>query len=227
MFSNTRKLLTGAATLAVAVLLAQAPAHSAVFYDNLGAASDGSDPVDGLGPIYQSFSGAATPMDLYDVSLLLQSSDPSSTGGIQISLVGSSGGLPDLADPVLETIGTLADSDVTTAATGAVYTFSLSTPFLLDANATYWIEVAAQTGSFGPLSSTEWLWSLDTGSDTTGVAGQSVDNAFGPSPVESYGAYQMQAAVPEPATWAMFLIGFGGIGLTLRNARRKGAAATG
>jgi hypothetical protein len=32
--------------------------------------------------------------------------------------------------------------------------------------------------------------------------------------------------VPEPATWAMFLVGFGGIGFMLRNSRRKGVAAT-
>lgn len=34
------------------------------------------------------------------------------------------------------------------------------------------------------------------------------------------------SAVPEPATWAMFLVGFGGIGLMMRKARRKGAVAT-
>lgn len=35
------------------------------------------------------------------------------------------------------------------------------------------------------------------------------------------------AAVPEPATWAMFLLGFGAIGFTLRGARRaKAVAAT-
>jgi hypothetical protein len=34
------------------------------------------------------------------------------------------------------------------------------------------------------------------------------------------------ATVPEPATWAMFLAGFGGIGFMLRHARRKGAPAT-
>ena len=33
------------------------------------------------------------------------------------------------------------------------------------------------------------------------------------------------AAVPEPATWAMFLLGFGGIGFMVRNGRRRGAAA--
>jgi hypothetical protein len=33
-------------------------------------------------------------------------------------------------------------------------------------------------------------------------------------------------AVPEPATWAMMLIGFGGIGFMMRASRRKGAVAT-
>ena len=33
------------------------------------------------------------------------------------------------------------------------------------------------------------------------------------------------SAVPEPAMWAMFLAGFGGIGFMMRNARRKGAVA--
>jgi hypothetical protein len=33
-------------------------------------------------------------------------------------------------------------------------------------------------------------------------------------------------SVPEPATWAMFLVGFGGIGFMLRRSRRKGAVAT-
>ncbi len=33
-------------------------------------------------------------------------------------------------------------------------------------------------------------------------------------------------AVPEPATWAVMLLGFGGIGASMRSARRKQAAAT-
>jgi hypothetical protein len=36
----------------------------------------------------------------------------------------------------------------------------------------------------------------------------------------------LYTAVPEPATWAMFLIGFGGIGFMMRSSRRKGAVAT-
>ena len=34
------------------------------------------------------------------------------------------------------------------------------------------------------------------------------------------------SAVPEPATWAMFIIGFGSIGLLMRASRRKRAVAT-
>lgn len=33
------------------------------------------------------------------------------------------------------------------------------------------------------------------------------------------------SAAPEPATWAMFLVGFGAIGFMMRNSRRKVAAA--
>ena len=35
--------------------------------------------------------------------------------------------------------------------------------------------------------------------------------------------YGATAAVPEPATWAMMLIGFGGIGFQMRRQRRKNA----
>ena len=38
--------------------------------------------------------------------------------------------------------------------------------------------------------------------------------------------YASAGGVPEPATWAMLLIGLGGVGGALRMARRKGAFAT-
>jgi len=34
------------------------------------------------------------------------------------------------------------------------------------------------------------------------------------------------SSVPEPATWAVMLVGFGGLGVTMRSNRRKQAAAT-
>ena len=38
------------------------------------------------------------------------------------------------------------------------------------------------------------------------------------------GAIQLGGVVPEPATWAMMLVGFGGLGAVLRRARRTTAA---
>jgi hypothetical protein len=40
-----------------------------------------------------------------------------------------------------------------------------------------------------------------------------------------YGAVVASVAVPEPATWAMMLIGFGGLGAALRMNRRRAFAA--
>ena len=37
--------------------------------------------------------------------------------------------------------------------------------------------------------------------------------------------YELQSAVPEPATWAMMILGFGGVGALLRHQRRSPLAA--
>ena len=42
----------------------------------------------------------------------------------------------------------------------------------------------------------------------------------------SYQVNAFPSAVSEPATWAMLLLGFGAVGLMMRGARRRGAAAT-
>jgi hypothetical protein len=42
----------------------------------------------------------------------------------------------------------------------------------------------------------------------------------------SYGVGNTISAAPEPSTWAMMLIGFGGLGATLRGSRRRLGAAT-
>ena len=61
----------------------------------------------------------------------------------------------------------------------------------------------------------------------TGGGGQYVDTTGGllilgfPDP----GAFTAQLSVPEPATWAMMLLGFGGLGAVLRSRRRRQACA--
>jgi hypothetical protein len=39
------------------------------------------------------------------------------------------------------------------------------------------------------------------------------------------GSFDAQIAVPEPATWGLMLVGFGGMGALLRNRRRTAAVA--
>ena len=53
-----------------------------------------------------------------------------------------------------------------------------------------------------------------------GVAGTS--GLDGPDPIHQI-AFTL-SAVPEPSAWAMMLVGFGGLGMALRGARRRATA---
>jgi hypothetical protein len=53
-----------------------------------------------------------------------------------------------------------------------------------------------------------------------------VPNSSGAISVENVVKYGAGAAVPEPATWAMMLLGFGGVGAAMRRSRKTVAAAT-
>ena len=71
-----------------------------------------------------------------------------------------------------------------------------------------------------------WLWFDPT------LASQSVSgfNAYygtgtGLLRAGSYTVTQVTAGVPEPATWALMLLGFGGMGLVVRRRRRTAALA--
>lgn len=57
--------------------------------------------------------------------------------------------------------------------------------------------------------------------NTYRVNGNGTISAFGPATSSRLAA---AAAVPEPGTWAMMLIGFGGIGATMRRRRRRQVA---
>jgi hypothetical protein len=58
---------------------------------------------------------------------------------------------------------------------------------------------------------------LNAGANTLEIQ---YDNIYGGGAVVNF------QAVPEPATWAMFLIGFSGVGFMMRNLRRKSAVVT-
>lgn len=68
--------------------------------------------------------------------------------------------------------------------------------------------------------------SIGMGSGWNGTFAGAVDNVAysftgGPSANYNFEVVEAAAAVPEPATWAMMLIGFGGIGAAMRRRKRK------
>ncbi|HWY60953.1 MAG TPA: PEPxxWA-CTERM sorting domain-containing protein [Rhizomicrobium sp.] len=60
---------------------------------------------------------------------------------------------------------------------------------------------------------------LSTNGDTTDTGGNGIDML-----VYAQAGLPAAGGVPEPATWAMFLLGFGAIGWTLRSRRNQSAA---
>jgi hypothetical protein len=61
-------------------------------------------------------------------------------------------------------------------------------------------------------------WLIDLGNVTTNTL--TLTNGAGSSNAQIF-ATGVPSAVPEPGTWALMLLGFGGMGLALRRRRRK------
>jgi hypothetical protein len=124
--------------------------------------------------------------------------------------------------------GTL--SQVLATTTGQLYTFSIFTAF---ANPNVGITVTVGgvplvlTGTAGTYSGTTATWGQLTGVFTATSASSALTIAGQPGESFLIGLDDVSVAgpdatgVPEPATWIMMLIGFGGIGLSMRHVRRK------
>jgi hypothetical protein len=179
-------------------------------FNNLSASSDGADPVSLAAPVGDSFSTGSTPFSLTSVTVELQTGSlqalvanafSSPDGSVTMTLLSNAAGPTPGA--VLDTIGTLSDSSVTSSL--ADYTFTLATPYTLAANTTYWIELSSSNGS-----SIFWSYSFDTSGP--GVGDQYYIDILGVEPNWD-GPYQMavnsNAAVPEPGMLLMLAAGIG------------------
>jgi hypothetical protein len=199
-------MMTTPRTFALTILVGIAfslssSAQAGSLYNNLGAVSDGTDPLIFLGPLADSFStGAATTLN--DVKLLLGTSfiDTSSSS---VSLLSDNGTSPG---SLIEHLGTISDSSLPMGSL-AVVDFANFTPVALAANTRYWIE----------LSSTDFssaVWSFSDDISGPGVAGEFFSNDHGVMP-DTLSPFQMRvntissSSVPEPSTLTLGVLGIG------------------
>jgi hypothetical protein len=206
MLFNLQKSLhpvLSAAAVALLCVVVVPAAHAASVYDNLSASRDGSDPLLSYGPLANSFTtGASGAGFLSGVQALLKNGSSGVVGDVQLSLHADGGNLPGAE---LVSLGHLSSAAVSTS-NFAAYSFAPSASFLLSANTTYWVEIAAAAPN-----AVEWSWSNDV--SALGVAGQSNYSAIlGTNANSSFGPYQMSVnvtAVPEPASVALLSMGLG------------------
>ncbi len=141
------------------------------------------------------------------------------------------------------------DLNFTATGTGTIFLYVGDTDFTLDPGQ-FLLSLAETSSGTGPNSVTGRAWGGSTnnaltfspllgsiplsGTAASGMLSGTYDPSVGPyslslgvqisreSAGTTTGDLNFQTAVPEPATWAMMLIGFGAIGFTMRR-QKKGA----
>jgi hypothetical protein len=137
-------------------------------------------------------------------------------------IFGDSSGAPG---GVLATGTASVTSDVATGLTDAgapvdAITFNFATPFVAAAGTTYHLGIHS-SNAFDRL---ENYWATTNGNGTTtGIESDGgTFNNWSDNGQEH--AFTLNGGVPEPAMWAMMLVGFGAVGLTLRGGKKTGVA---
>jgi hypothetical protein len=253
MAPNMRLILATASIAGCVGLQSSAPARATVLYDNLDYPSTFADsvratnPTTGAaddGPLADSFSTGAGPFTLTDVKIRAQeqSRTPTVNGLVTVSLLSDSGTSPG---SVLAVLGTFGDSQLSRT-NSTVLDFTVAGGIALDPDTRYWIELttdnnsrAGWNGVGNGLDSTTTAYG--TGPGQWGIGGEG--EYFFVGGAEAEGGYptdvfpngpgisvpyemSVSGAVPEPSTWAMMLLGFGGVAfLACRRAKRNTAGA--
>lgn len=174
-------------------------AHASTIFNNLNSTTSGSDSVSSSGPLADSFSTGSSSFSLGQVTVKVQATTPGDGESVVVSLLSDNASSPG---STLDTIGTINDSSLSTSLSD--FALTLSTPYTLAANTTYWIELSTSNGS-----SAYWAWSLDQ--TALGVSGEQYSDKDGIYP-DSGGPYQMEllsAAVAAPETGTLLLLGIG------------------
>lgn len=213
------KVLAGAA---VAIGLSTA-AHAGIIYDN-GApnAASGNEATQWLQA--EDFSFATnTVVGGAGVYLGTFNGIASWDGSFQYDIFSDNGGTPTPGAALASGSASITPVDTGTAwccgGDAYLFQFNFATPFTAAANTTYWlgIHAAADYSNRG-----EIYWVSTAGNGTSAgqeSIGGTLDN-WSNNGTEHAFFLTDGAAVPEPATWAMMIVGLGGAGAALRRRRQ-------
>ena len=156
---------------------------------------------------------------------LANNSGDTSAQPVTFEVLGSSGGAPD-ASNILATTGVLT---LDVGGSLSLYSANTTSSFNLVAGQTYWVAgdergqssggemyVGGHTQNSGNIFDNGTFWySNDPGGAS--FAGQNLTPEMAFTVTEN--------GVPEPATWALMLVGVGGVGAAMRTVARKAATA--
>jgi hypothetical protein len=212
-----RRLVFASLSLSLLGAIAAVPASGAVLYDNTTAASNSTNAevISNGQSITDSFTlSQAAVVDGATFSIWVNQTD--TLTGLDWAIV---------TDPTgATTLDSGAATDITgplvgTAAPYNIYQESTSIPSLSLGAGTYYLELSnGTTDADGYV-----FWDMSDGLSTADC--DNSPTCVVPSETFQILGTEVTSSVPEPATWAMFLIGFGAIGWTLRG-RRNASAAT-
>lgn len=134
---------------------------------------------------------------------------PATITAFTLMISSDAGGIPGAALYSTTVAGNAGESLV-----GNVSSYTLPVTFAASAGTKYWLSIYPDLG-FPP----QWGWSTGTGGDNSGYQvffgnGSTLPTDF---------AFTLNGAVPEPATWALMIGGFGLAGVALRRRRLQPA----